>query len=97
MAATIEKKYKLIQMIMSVEDEELLSSIEHTLAQAQEQPQSQVASFWDAVKPIRKDVSFEQLLAEQNYQPMTYEEFRTKADEVDMQEPIEELLALLTK
>lgn len=97
MTATIEKKYKLIQMIMSVEDEEVLSSIEDTLTKGQEQPPKQTPSFWDAAKPIRKSVPFEQLLAEQGYKPMTYEEFRAKADEVGMQEPIEELLALLTK
>jgi hypothetical protein len=97
MTATMERKYRLIQLIMSVDNDEILSSIEDTIAKSQKPSPSPKPSFWDAVKPIRKGVPFEQLLAEQGYKPLTYEAFRSKADEVDMQESVEELLALLTK
>lgn len=33
----------------------------------------------------------------QNYQPVPYEKFRRDADQLDLKEPIEELLTLLTK
>lgn len=97
MTAAIEKKYKLIQMIMAVEDNEILSSIEDSIAHARSQSKPEVASFRRAVKPIRKGISFQQLLSEQGYQPLTYEEFRGKADEIDMQEPIKDLLAQLSQ
>jgi hypothetical protein len=97
MTAAIEKKYKLIQMIMSVEDDETLSSIEASITQTRSGTKSEASSFWRGVKPIRKGVSFQEILSEQGYQPLTYEEFRKKADEIDMQEPIEDLLAQLTQ
>jgi len=50
---------------------------------------------FDAVKPIRSNVSLEQIMAEQNYKPISYKEFRKLADKLELEEPIEELLALL--
>jgi len=34
----------------------------------------------------------EGIMAEQNYKPITYEEFRAKADEIEWEESLEELL-----
>ncbi|MEN0047445.1 MAG: hypothetical protein AAF806_10335 [Bacteroidota bacterium] len=47
-----------------------------------------------AATPTRKNVSWEQLKKEQNYKPMTYEEWRAKADEIEWEESLEELLAV---
>jgi len=49
-------------------------------------------SFMEAVRPIREAVSLEEIMAEQNYKPITYEEFRAKADEIEWEESLEELL-----
>jgi len=40
-------------------------------------------SFMEAVRPIRESVSLEEIMAEQNYKPISYEEFRAKADEIE--------------
>ncbi|MEM9846872.1 MAG: hypothetical protein AAF847_03215 [Bacteroidota bacterium] len=54
------------------------------------------AQFWKAVKPIRKNVSLEQILEEQNYKPIDREEFFNAADDLNIEEPLDELLAMLT-
>ncbi|MCB9035543.1 MAG: hypothetical protein H6557_02880 [Lewinellaceae bacterium] len=51
----------------------------------------------DAIKPIRANVSLEQIKKEQNYKPISYKEFRELADKIGIEESIEELLALLSK
>jgi len=54
-------------------------------------------SFLKAVKPVRKGVSLEQMMEEQNYKPITYQEFRAKADNLEWNETLEELLEALKK
>lgn len=49
----------------------------------------------EAKTGIRKGVTFEQLLKEQNYKPISYEEFRVKADKIEWEHTIDELLAAL--
>jgi hypothetical protein len=49
----------------------------------------------EAKTGIRKNVTFEQLKKEQNYKPISYEEFRAKADEIEWEHTLDELLAAL--
>ncbi|MEN0046889.1 MAG: hypothetical protein AAF806_07530 [Bacteroidota bacterium] len=48
-----------------------------------------------AATATRKNVSLEQLKKEQNYQPISYKEWRAKADEIEWEESLEELLAAI--
>ena len=97
MTASIEKKYKLIQLIMADDDDHLLTQIEDSLTSQTMQVQEPLPSFFKAVIPARKGLIFKKILEEQKYQPLTYEEFREKAADVDIQEPLDELLEMLTK
>lgn len=51
---------------------------------------------WNAVKPIRSNVSLEQIMLEQNYQPISYQKFRELADKLELKESIEDLLSDLS-
>lgn len=51
--------------------------------------------FMKGVKPIRKEITLEMLMLEQNYKPITYQEFRASADQIEWEESLEELLAAL--
>ncbi|MEM1326268.1 MAG: hypothetical protein AAGI23_09960 [Bacteroidota bacterium] len=51
---------------------------------------------WEAVKPTRKGVTIDQMIKEQNYKPIVAEEFFKEAAELNIEEPIEDLLAMLT-
>lgn len=51
----------------------------------------------EAVTEIKPAKPLEEIVKEQNYKPISYQEFRALADKVQMEEPIEDLLAMLTK
>jgi len=86
------RKQQLIQDILKLEKEEDVSKIE---AQVKEIQSSD--DFISKIKPTRKSVTLEQLIEEQNYTPIKREEFFAKAKELNIEEPLEVLLAQLTK
>jgi hypothetical protein len=48
-------------------------------------------------KPIRKNLDIEELIKEQNWKPINREEFDRLVKELDIQEPIEQLIADIGK
>lgn len=87
----------IVEMLFKIDDIDTLESIKHQLEVvhiAKEQP---TPLFMKAVKPIRQNVSLQEIMAEQNYKPITYKEFRKKVDEIEWEESLEELLNALTK
>lgn len=86
-----ERKYKLIQRIIELEDEQIISKIEKEV----EQVLSIDAKLKIVSRPIRKSVSVDQLVEEQNYSPIKAEDFFKKADEIEWEESLEELLEML--
>lgn len=50
----------------------------------------------DAIRPLRKDLTLDQLLTEQNFKGFDRRELDSLIEEINIQEPVEELLALLT-
>ena len=90
----------IIERLFKIEDVEILKSIRHQLQAKREkrsdQAQATAPDFLEAVTPIRKEVSLDQILKEQNYKPISYEEFRKKADEIEWEASLEELLEALT-
>lgn len=93
-----DKKFSLIELIMSVEDGSVLDAIEREINRINEENLDQRSVFPDleeAVRPIRSNVTLEDIDQEQDYIPFDYQEFRTLADEVGLEEPIEELLEAL--
>ena len=89
---TVEtKKYKLIEKITSLQDEEVLNKLELVL---NEYSRGNLI-LMDIVKPIREKLDIEQLKKEQNYQGFDKEEIDRLIKEIDLQEPIEELLKMI--
>lgn len=72
---------EIVQLLTKVEDVEALEAIRHELEVIYKKDGT--PAFMQAVKPIRKGVTLKQLMAEQDYQPCTYDEFREAADGVD--------------
>lgn len=87
-----DRKYKLIQEIMRIDREEDLSKLEDQIDALHGQNDTK---FWTAVKPIRKTMTLEELITEQNYQPISKEAFFQKTNELEFEESLEELLAML--
>ena len=89
---TVEtKKYKLIERITSLQDEEVLNKLELVL---NEYSRGNLI-LMEIVKPIREKLDLEQLKKEQNYQGFDKEEVDRLIKEIDLQEPIEELLEMI--
>lgn len=55
------RKYKLIQEIIQLNNEDDLISLETQLQSIQ---QKEMKSIWEAIKPIRPSVSLEELISE---------------------------------
>jgi hypothetical protein len=85
----------IIELIMGINDDALLAAIErdalHLVETAKKLP-----DVWRAVKPIRKNVSLEQMVIEQHTRPIEREAFFALAQNIGMDEPIDELLSSLT-
>jgi len=89
---TVEtKKYKLIEKITSLKDEEVLNKLDLVIDEYSR------GNFilMEIVKPIREKLDIEQLKKEQNYQGFDKDEVDQLIKEIDIQEPIEELLEMV--
>ena len=86
MAVSLERRYRLMEIIRKLEDEALFEEVENKL---------QNKAFMESVKPLRKSISIEELKREQNYKPINKEEFFRKVEELAIEEPLEDLLAML--
>ncbi|MEZ4688275.1 MAG: hypothetical protein R3B47_20105 [Bacteroidia bacterium] len=82
---------------MSINDNAALAALEQRLVEVAEEPAIAWPRISLAVKPLRSNVSLEEIDMEQNYSPVSYEQFRADADKLGIKEPIDELLSLLTK
>ena len=86
------RKYRLIQKIIRLDREEDLSKLEDQVESMQHKADTR---FMEAVKLIRKSVTLEELIAEQNYRPIRKEDFFAKTSGLEFEESLEELLAML--
>lgn len=86
-----KRKYKLIQEIINMDDEVSIAKIEDQIEAIQKED-----NIWHAaIKPMRKTITLAEMKVEQNYIPIDEETFFKLAKEVEVEESIEELLAML--
>lgn len=90
-------KLRLIQLIMNINDAITLVELERKAFEITEKTTKNKPAISLAVKPILSNISLEEIDKKQNYQPVSYAQFRRDADKLKLKEPIEELLTLLTK
>ena len=90
---TIEKlKYEILAEIVKTNDEAILNSIKEMLLKVS----SENDLFNRIVKPTREKITVEDLIREQNYKGFDKEKVDKLIKEMDIQDPIEELLNELT-
>lgn len=95
MAATANDiKMNIIKMITQINDiselERIYSSIEKEVEETNKKLKLE-----DAIIELRENISYQEVLSEQNYQPINYQDFRELADEIEWEHSLEELLAEL--
>jgi len=86
------RKYRLILEIMRIDREEDLRVLED---QVEALHRKDDFRFMEVVKPIRKSVTLEALIAEQDYHPIQKEAFFQRTSELEFDESLEELLSQL--
>ena len=85
------RKNKLLSELALIESEGIIAQIEEIVAK-----EADTRSKLDKLnKGIRKGVTLEQMKTEQNYKGTSYAIIQTFAREMDLQEPIEELIAMI--
>lgn len=86
------KKYRLIERITDIQSEQVLHKIEQVL--------NDLATERDIIselhQPIAEKLDLAALIQEKNYQGVDRVEFDRLIQEMNIQEPVEELLAMLT-
>lgn len=91
---TNDIKMSIINIISKIDDVDELERIHKELEKGEYTSRNK-PNIQDAIVEIKEGVSFKQILEEQNYKPISYEEFRNMADEIEWEHSLEELLAEL--
>ena len=85
------RKNKLLSELALIESEGIIAQIEEIVAK-----EAGTRSKLDKIsRDIRKGVTLEQMKTEQNYKGTSYGKIQAFAQEMDLQEPIEKLIAMI--
>ena len=87
-------RWEIIAKLLKVDDLQTLESINEKLVAA---GYDVLPVFMEAVNPIRSEVSLDELMKEQNYQPADYKTFRKATDDIEWEASLDELLEALSK
>lgn len=89
---TIEaRKYQLIEEIMRLSDEQVLEKFEHILKEYHDA----LGAIKHLVKPTKEKTDIDQLMKEQGYKGVDKAKIEKLIEEMDIEEPLEELLEML--
>ena len=84
----------LIVEITHLDDEKSLRRIAEVIGEEKKRPtEKQLETLEKLAKPMRKKLDLEELKREQNWKPIDRKEFDRLVKELDIQEPLEQLLA----
>jgi len=103
MVSAIQKN-KIINMLQLVNNQKILKHIELILQKelqdtstTKETDTVQKLMLQQMAKPMRRTMTVEQLKKEQNHQPLSKKEYNKMVKDLNIQEPIEDLMHMLTK
>ncbi|CAN5246824.1 hypothetical protein BH20ACI1_BH20ACI1_15020 [soil metagenome] len=93
-----DEKLDLIVRISKLDDKDSVRQVKNTVDFVEKRPtEKQLEMLKKLVKPIKKKIDLEELKREQNWKPIDREEFDRLVREIDIQEPLEQLLADIGK
>jgi hypothetical protein len=101
MVGTENIRSNLINIIQHINDDDALLNLfkQAVLLEKKEAKAHQKNKYVDFNEAIvewdDENISFEDILKQQNYKPISYEEFQAKADEIEWEYSLDELLAAL--
>jgi len=92
---TVKKiRSHIMEILFKIDDVDTLKGIQYQLEKATKK-KTESLPFMEGVKPIKDDVSLTEMMQEQNYKPVTYKQFRKKADKIKWDASLEESLDAL--
>ena len=91
-----EIKLRLIQEIMNLNNVKSLRELEQKIQIAKESLEGK-DMFWNAIKPIRKSNTIEEMIASQGYKPIDKKNFYEQVSKLNIEESLEDLLEMLRK
>lgn len=86
-------KIDIISMISDLTDVEKLKSIRSSIIKSIVESTEEVDIWKGASTEIEKGVSFEDLVKQQNYKPISFSEFTSIIDQGEWETPLDELLS----
>jgi len=100
MLSTNDLKMDIISLLSQINDLDKLRELYEAVrrlgsSSAEKQSEKQTTDFNHAISDLPKGISFQQVLDTQNYQPISYSEFRQLADRIEWDHSLDELLAAL--
>ena len=91
-----EVKLSIIELLIKVNDLNILNAVYNQLENVVDpEIDAEIPSFFPAIISIRKNVSLHELMQEQNYKPISYQQFRAKTMDIQWEESLDELLDAL--
>lgn len=97
-ANTSELRKDIINVLTRIDDVKKLKLIFQQAEEIEEMNTVEVGSslgIEDGIVKIREGVTLDEILLEQDYKPINYQEFRRSADTMEWEHSLEELLANL--
>jgi negative regulator of sigma E activity len=92
------KKQNLLVRISKLDREEAVLQVEKVVDLVEKYPtEKQLETLKKLAKPMRKKTDINELIKEQNWKPINREEFDKMIKEIDIQEPLEQLIADIGK
>jgi hypothetical protein len=93
-ANTNDIKMDIINIISKIDDADRLERIYKNI-ERDDFGSTPKPNIQDAIVEITEGLTYKQILEEQNYKPITYNDFRELADQIEWEHSLEELLAEL--
>ena len=88
-----ELKLEIIEELMMVNNLWLLSSLKEKLVEGKRAARDEkVPAFMEAAIVLRDDVSFDEIVKEQNRKPLNYDEVKAILNPIEWTESVDELL-----
>ncbi len=91
---TNDLKMDIISLVTKIDDVDKLKIIYKKAEQLNQKAKSNKA-FEDSSVEVDENISFQELLDEQDYKQISYEQFRKLADRIEWEHSLEELLEAL--
>jgi len=91
---TNDIKMNIINIISKIDDVDQLGNIYKSLEQY-ESENTPKPNIHDDLVEVTEGLSYKEILAEQNYKPISFEEFNVLAAQIEWEHTLEELLAEL--